>query len=52
MLLGLVIFSLSAIRTFAADAAAQAQPIDFQREVWPLLEARCISCHGPEKQKG
>lgn len=32
---------------FAADAAAK-----FVGEVLPLLEAKCVSCHGPEKQEG
>jgi mono/diheme cytochrome c family protein/cytochrome c553 len=26
--------------------------IDFARDVRPVFQARCISCHGPEKQKG
>jgi hypothetical protein len=26
--------------------------IDFKNEVWPILQKRCHSCHGPEKQKG
>jgi hypothetical protein len=26
--------------------------VHFQDRVLPLLQARCISCHGPEKQKG
>jgi hypothetical protein len=33
--------------TAAADAGS-----DFQDRVLPLLQARCISCHGAEKQKG
>jgi len=24
----------------------------FQTRVWPVLEAKCVSCHGKEKQKG
>jgi len=24
---------------------------DFVKDVWPILESRCIECHGPEKQK-
>lgn len=32
---------------FAADDTAK-----FVGEVLPLLEARCVSCHGPEKQEG
>ncbi len=26
--------------------------VDFTREVRPILAARCLSCHGPDKQKG
>ena len=29
-----------------------ARGIDFHRDIQPLLEARCISCHGSTKQKG
>ena len=31
--------------------AAQAK-VDFQKQIAPLLVARCIECHGPEEQKG
>ena len=24
----------------------------FTRDIWPILETRCVKCHGPEKQKG
>lgn len=34
-----------------AGPAAAAEPVDFGREVWPILERRCVGCHGPEKQK-
>lgn len=27
-------------------------PVDFVKEIQPILSARCYSCHGPEKQKG
>ena len=32
--------------------AAPAEDVDFLEDVWPILESRCIDCHGPEKQKG
>lgn len=32
--------------------AAARHTVDFDREIRPLLEARCVSCHGPERQKG
>lgn len=31
---------------------AQANPVDFVRDIRPIFEDRCYSCHGPEKQKG
>lgn len=31
----------------AKDAAS----VDFARDVQPLLQAHCIECHGPKKQK-
>jgi hypothetical protein len=24
----------------------------FTRDIWPILETRCLKCHGPDKQKG
>jgi mono/diheme cytochrome c family protein len=34
----------------AADTPSS--PIDFARDVKPILNARCIACHGPDKQRG
>jgi formylglycine-generating enzyme required for sulfatase activity len=36
---------------FVAGACA-AEKIDFSREIKPILEAQCLSCHGGEKPKG
>jgi cytochrome c551/c552 len=46
-LLGVVAFCLLIARTLSADDAAQ-----FVDDVQPLLEAKCVSCHGPDKQEG
>lgn len=32
--------------------AVAAEPISFVEHVQPLLVAKCVSCHGPEKQEG
>lgn len=32
--------------------ATAAEPVDFAKQVRPLLEKHCTSCHGPAKQKG
>lgn len=38
--------------TFADDPNRYGEPIDFVRQVQPILKRNCIRCHGPEKQKG
>jgi hypothetical protein len=36
----------------AAIAARGRGPVDFAGQVAPLLQARCLDCHGPDKAKG
>lgn len=36
----------------AAAAAGSAQETFFLEKVKPIFDAKCLSCHGPEKQKG
>ncbi len=39
--------------TVAADGdKTPPMPVDFVRDVWPILEARCFSCHGEDAQEG
>lgn len=37
-----------------SDASSAATPdhIDFTTQVWPILQAKCVDCHGPDKGKG
>src|SRR5687768_879102 len=42
-LLGVILYLLS------SPAYAQ---VNFEKQIAPLFEKHCISCHGPEKQKG
>ena len=37
---------------FGEVSARQSGAVNFERDIRPLLHARCIECHGPEKQKG
>lgn len=36
----------------AQDPPAPAAKIDFEKQIAPILLARCIDCHGPKEQKG
>ncbi len=46
-LIAVTLISLSgAPGTLAADG-----PVDFAKHIQPLLAKKCVSCHGPEKQK-
>ncbi len=45
-------FVWSLVCSFAPAAAAAEPPVDFAREIQPILAGRCYDCHGPEKTKG
>jgi hypothetical protein len=47
---GLVLFA--ALPLPHGHAQDTGPSVDFTRDVWPIVEARCISCHGQQKQKG
>ena len=32
-----------------ATAALAAEPVDYQRDVRPILSDRCFKCHGPDE---
>ena len=35
----------------AVEVAPAAEPVDFSREVLPLLSANCFACHGPDEHE-
>jgi len=41
-----------ALSGLAAAHVAGAQTVDFRKEIKPILETYCLSCHGAEKPKG
>jgi mono/diheme cytochrome c family protein len=51
------IFCLTAFRVASTREPSEAPPalstgsVDYQTQIQPLFESRCIKCHGPEKQK-
>ncbi len=40
--------TLFLVALFAASSPAQARPIDFNRDIRPLLSDACFHCHGPD----
>ncbi|WP_198141291.1 DUF1553 domain-containing protein [Verrucomicrobium spinosum] len=42
---------LSFLSGVGLSAAATPTPVDFIRDIRPILEKHCYDCHGPEKQK-
>ncbi len=36
----------------AAGFAFGAEPVDFQRDVAPILQRRCLSCHNNREHRG
>jgi formylglycine-generating enzyme required for sulfatase activity/mono/diheme cytochrome c family protein len=46
------IAAISAGILLVAPLTRAADPVDFKREVRPILEAYCLKCHGAEKPKG
>ena len=49
---GLLLTGGLAAASAAEPSDQTAGTIDFQRDVQPLLAARCLECHGPEKREG
>jgi formylglycine-generating enzyme required for sulfatase activity len=48
----LSVIAAFALSTLPTGLSVAADKIDFSRDVKPLLESTCLSCHGPEKPKG
>ena len=40
------------IHAFICFAISESHAVDFGKEIKPILETKCVSCHGIEKQKG
>ncbi|MCK5942347.1 MAG: YHS domain-containing protein [Planctomycetes bacterium] len=43
--------TLASLLVVALPLGAQ-DPVDFQKQIAPILVQRCIECHGPEEQEG
>ena len=43
---------LALLGLFVVLQARAAEPIDYRRDIKPILASRCVSCHGALQQKG
>ena len=49
-----LLITLAGMPLAAGEQAAkspQGKPVNFARDIQPILESRCVSCHGPEMQE-
>ncbi len=42
--------ALACASLFAAAGAAPSAPVDYNRQIQPLLASRCYACHGPDEK--
>ena len=50
-ILSLLLFPLLSGAGQGADVKTEAEAL-FAHKIWPLISAKCLACHGDEKQKG
>ena len=49
--LGVILFAWSwALGAHAGGPARAASPVDFDREIRPILSEHCYACHGPDQK--
>ena len=51
-LLVIVTLALASLPLLAADVLPSARPVDFTRDIQPILTRSCLTCHDARKQRG
>jgi hypothetical protein len=49
---GLVLITGTSFGVVAAAEPRPAAELDYRREIWPIIEAKCVECHQAKKQQG
>jgi uncharacterized membrane protein len=49
--LTLAAIAFSALTTLPATAQDAAAPVDFAKQIFPILEAKCLKCHQKEREE-
>jgi len=47
-----IVSSIAMLVGVGTIACAAGGPLEYERDVKPILEKNCFKCHGSEKQKG
>src|SRR5436309_2566757 len=48
----MAVLALLAARMPTGAADSQSAPPSFRKDIAPILQQKCVTCHGPEKSKG
>lgn len=46
----MIIVAIVGLGSMQLVSAVAEESVDFERDVWPILEQHCVSCHGPEDE--
>lgn len=46
-----LLLAFSPLSLFAAESAKASRPVDYDRDVRPILSDHCYACHGPDQEK-
>src|SRR5262245_10754225 len=51
-LFALALLLVGQTSSHAAEAPSPSSPVSFSKDLAPIFQQKCVTCHGPEKTKG